>query len=181
MEVISTLAHNIKKLVNKKWREITNTQRHPFCEGTLVKNIEIGITSISSVNAYKVVEIGSNILQGMVGKNDFDYSFKISSQAVTPTTTPTVTPDGETGHVEPQLGLQQQPSVQLKTFYRFLHINYVVFHPHYLIELNSSENHKSKPGRCYLGTCAAELNHLEMAYNLYLTMALYYNIYHGME
>ena len=97
MELISILAHNIKK----QWREITKTYRHPFCEGTLLRNIEKGITSsVSSVNAYKAVEIGSNILQAMVGKNVFDYSFQKSSQAVTPTTTPTVTLDGETVHVD---------------------------------------------------------------------------------
>ena len=43
-------------------------------------NIEIGITSVYSINPYKAVEIGSNILQAMVGKNVFDYSFKKSSQ-----------------------------------------------------------------------------------------------------
>ena len=68
MELLSILAHNIKKLVNQEWREITNTHRQPFCEGTLLRNIEIGITSVSSVNAYKAIEIGSNILQAMVGK-----------------------------------------------------------------------------------------------------------------
>ena len=113
MELLSLLAHNIKKLVNQEWREIANTHKHPFCEGTLLRNIEIGITSVSSVNAYKAVEIGSNILQTMVGKKVFDYSFKNSSQDVTPTTTPTVTLDGETVHVDPQLDLQQQPSDQL--------------------------------------------------------------------
>ena len=50
--------------------------RHPFCEGTLLRNIEIGITSVSFVNAYEAVEFGSNILEAMVGKNVFDYSFK---------------------------------------------------------------------------------------------------------
>ena len=94
VELISILAHNIKILVNQEWREITKTHRHPFCEGTLLWNIEICITSVYSVNAYKAVEIGSNILQAMIGKNIFDYSFKKSSQAVTPTTTQTVTLDG---------------------------------------------------------------------------------------
>ena len=129
-----------------------------------MRNIEIGITSVSSVNAYKAIEIGSNILQAMIGKNIFDYSFKKSSQAVTPTTTPTVTLDGETVHVDPQLDLQQQPSDQLKTFHKFLIMNYVVFHPHYLIQLDSSEKHNSQPWQMpfgYLET-AAVLNHLEM-------------------
>ena len=107
VELISILAHNIKILVNQEWREITKAHRHPFCEGTLLWNIEIGITSVYSVNAYKAVEIGSNILQAMIGKNIFDYSFKKSSQAVTPTTTQTVTLDGETVHVDPQLLFQR--------------------------------------------------------------------------
>ena len=83
------------------------TERNPFCEGTLLQNIETGVTSDPSVNAYKAVEIGNTILQAMVGKNAFDYSFKKSSQAVTPTTTPTVTLDGETVHVDPQLLFQR--------------------------------------------------------------------------
>ena len=83
------------------------TERNPFCEGTLLRNIETGITSDSSVNAYKAVEIGNSILQAMIGKNIFDYSFKKSSQAVTPTTTPTVTLDGDIVHVDPQLLFQR--------------------------------------------------------------------------
>ena len=72
-----------------------------------MRNIEIGITSVFSVNAYKAIEIGSNILQAMVGKNVFEYSFKKPSQARTPTTTPTVTLDGEIVHVDPQLLFQR--------------------------------------------------------------------------
>ena len=108
--MISILAHNIKKQMNQEWRDIANIHRHPICEGTLLRNIEIGITSISSLNAYKVVEIGSNILQAVVCKNIFDYSFEKPSQAVTPTTTLTVTLDGETVHINPQLDLQQLPN-----------------------------------------------------------------------
>ena len=60
--------------------------------------------------------------------------------------------------------LQQQPSDQLKTFHRFLLMNYVVFLPHYLIQLDSSENHKSQPWQMLFGDLetAAVLNHLEM-------------------
>ena len=46
-------------------------------------------------------------LEAMVGKNVFHYSFKKPSQAVTPTTTPTVTLDGEVVHVDPQLLFQR--------------------------------------------------------------------------
>ena len=44
----------------------------------------------------------------MVCKNAFDYSFKTSSQAVTQTTTHTVTLDGETVHADPQLLFQRR-------------------------------------------------------------------------
>ena len=162
------------------------TERNPFCEGTLLRNIETGVTSDPSVNAYKAVEIGNTILQAMVGKNAFDYSFKKSSQAVTPTTTPTVTLDGETvplTHNYFSKDLQQQPSDLRKTFHRFLHMNFVVFHPHYLIQLDSSENHKSPPWQMLFGDLetAAVWNHLEMTSNSYLTVALYYNVYHGVK
>ena len=147
-----------------------------------MRNIEIVITSVSSVNAYKAVEIGSNILQAMVCKYVFDYSFKKPSQAVTPTTTPKVTLDGETVHVDSQLDLQQEPSVQLETFQMFLHMHYVVFHLHFLIQLDSSENHKSQPWQMLFWDLetAAVLNHLEMTNNLYLTV-VYYNVYHGVK
>lgn len=88
------------------------TERNPICEGTLLRNIETGVTSDPSVNAYKAVEIGNTILQAMGGKNAFDYSFKKSSQAVTPTTTPTVTLDGETVHIEPQLLFQRLTAIR---------------------------------------------------------------------
>ena len=57
-------------------------------------------------------------------------------------------------------------------------MNYVVFHPHYLTQLDSSENHKSQPWQMLFGDLetAAVLNHLENTYNLYLTVALYYNV-----
>ena len=60
--------------------------------------------------------------------------------------------------------LQQQPSDQLKTFHRFLLMNYVVFLPYYLIQLDSSENHKSQPWQMLFWDLetAAVLNHLEM-------------------
>lgn len=62
-------------------------------------------------------------------------------------------------------------------------MNYVVFHPHYLIQLDSSENHKSQPWQMLFGDLetAAVLNHLEMTSTLYLTVALYYNVYHGVK
>ena len=43
-------------------------------------------------------------------------------------------------------------------------MNYVVFLPHYLIQLDSSENHKSQPWQMLFGDLetAAVLNHLEM-------------------
>ena len=62
-------------------------------------------------------------------------------------------------------------------------MNYVVFLPHYLIQLDSSENHKSQPWQMLFGDSetAAVLNHLEMTSNLYLTVALYYNVYYGVK
>ena len=62
-------------------------------------------------------------------------------------------------------------------------MNYVVFHPHYLIQLDSSENHKSQPWQMLFGDLetAALRNHLEMTYNLYLTVALYYNVCNGVK
>ena len=62
-------------------------------------------------------------------------------------------------------------------------MNYVVFHPHYLIQLDSSENHKSQPWQMPFGDLetAAVLNHLEMTYNLYLTVALYFKVYPGVN
>ena len=43
-------------------------------------------------------------------------------------------------------------------------MNHVVFHPHYLIQLDSSENHKSQPWQMLFGDLetAAVLNHLKM-------------------
>ena len=43
-------------------------------------------------------------------------------------------------------------------------MNYVVFLPHYLIQLDSSENHKSQPWQMLFGDLetAVVLNHLEM-------------------
>ncbi|MCG8047094.1 MAG: hypothetical protein N0E48_15920, partial [Candidatus Thiodiazotropha endolucinida] len=82
-------------------------ERNPFRENVLLRNIETGVTSDSSVNAYRAKDIGSNVLQAMPGNNAFDYSFKKSCQVVTQTTTPTVTLDGETVHVDPQLLFQR--------------------------------------------------------------------------
>ena len=64
-----------------------------------------------------------------------------------------------------------------------LHMKYVVFHPHYLKQLNSPENHKSQLWQMLFGDLetAAVLNHLDMTYNLYMTVALYYNVYHGVK
>ena len=58
-----------------------------------------------------------------------------------------------------------------------------MFHPHYLIQLDSSENHKSQPRHLLFGylETAAVLNNLERTYNLYKTLALYYNVYHGVK
>ena len=58
-----------------------------------------------------------------------------------------------------------------------------MFHPHYLTQLNSSENHKSQPWQMLFGDLetAAVLNHLEITNNLYLTVALYYNVYYGVK
>ena len=78
-------------------------ERNPFCEDALLRNIETGVTSDASVNAYKAKDVGSNVIQAMPGNNAFDYSFKKSCQVVTQTTTPSVTLDGETVHVDPQL------------------------------------------------------------------------------
>ena len=82
-------------------------ERNPFCEDKLLRNIETGVTSDPSVNVHKATEVGNNILQAMVGKNAFDYSFKKSEQVVTPTTAPSVTLDGEKVHVDPQLLFQR--------------------------------------------------------------------------
>ena len=62
-------------------------------------------------------------------------------------------------------------------------MNYVVFHPHYLTQLDSSENHKSQPWQMLFGDLetAAVLNNLEITHNLYLTVAPYYRVYHGVK
>ena len=83
------------------------TERNPFCEDSLLRNIETGVTADASVNAYKAKEIGNNVIQAMPGNNVFDYSFKKSSQVVTQTTIPSVTLDGETVQVDPQLLFQR--------------------------------------------------------------------------
>lgn len=82
-------------------------ERNPFREDTLLRNIETGVTSDTTVNAYKAEEIGNSVLQTMVGKNVFDFSFKKSQKAVTLNTTPAVKLDGENVNVDPQLLFQR--------------------------------------------------------------------------
>ena len=102
---------------------------------------------------------------------------------MTPATTPTVTLDGETVYADPQLSLQQQPSDQLKTFHRFFSYELCSVPSSLFDTAELTRESKSQPWQMLFWDLetAAVLNHLEMTYNLYLAVALYYNVYHGVK
>ena len=83
-------------------------ERNPFNNDPKLRNIETGVEAGSSVNVEKSVEIGSKVVESLVGKNLLEHTFKKKLQAVVLTTKPTVKLDGgESIQVDPQLLFQR--------------------------------------------------------------------------
>ena len=72
-----------------------------------MRNIETDEEADAAVNTDTAKEVGTRVLQSMVGHHVLDYSFKKAGHAVTMNTKSTVKVDGDAIHVDPQLLFQR--------------------------------------------------------------------------
>lgn len=88
-------------------------ERDPFRECSRLKNIATGVVADSSANAHKACDVGTVILDKMVGHKVSEFSFKWPDKAVTMATVSksSVKIDGDIISVDPQLLFQRLVSV----------------------------------------------------------------------
>ncbi len=82
-------------------------ERSPFSSDLVLRSIATGMTSESSVNVDMSKAVGQKILDGMVGKNVNDYSFKKSEQAVTLSSKTSIKIQDQQVQVDPKLLFQR--------------------------------------------------------------------------
>ena len=81
--------------------------RSPFDRDSSLQSVATGVTADTNVNADKAKEVGSKILQSMVGKNVGDFTFKKNDTVVTMDSKSCAKIDGQSLPVDPQLLFQR--------------------------------------------------------------------------
>ena len=80
--------------------------RNPFTDDTSLRNISTGVVAQASANAERAEEIGKSILSSMENEATIEYTFKKKDRVTPIETNSTVTIDGESVSVDPQLLFQ---------------------------------------------------------------------------
>ncbi|CAG2201846.1 unnamed protein product [Mytilus edulis] len=82
-------------------------ERSPFTGDSSLRNIETGVTADSSVNVDNSKDVGTAIIESLVGQNVIDYTFKKKNQVITLNSKTSIKVDGELIQVDPQLLFQR--------------------------------------------------------------------------
>jgi len=79
----------------------------PFDDKPSLRNIVTGVELRQDVNTEQAQQIGQHILSSMVDQDVVQYTFKKKDQVITPETKSTISVNGETVHIDPQLLFQR--------------------------------------------------------------------------
>ncbi|KAK6191206.1 hypothetical protein SNE40_002944 [Patella caerulea] len=82
-------------------------ERDPFTSDTSLRNITTGVTAGNTVNADRGLAVGNHILQSMVGKQVFEYSFMKKKEVITMDIKYSAKVDGDASNVDSQLLFQR--------------------------------------------------------------------------